>query len=212
MFLDVLNWMLAHVPGFMRPGVSWLLSGLRSITGYVSARWNALGRAAGSVYGAVAALRVHLSQFAITVYAMGLWLRDVWIPRQIQVTAGSITRWAATLLTLARNEVLGWVAQLDRLISYAVTWAGQRIDALQGYVNAWLSDLSDWAHKLTGALLHVLSGPDVLAEWVFAALWRTAMRWLLGNRDRLMDWLLRGSIGFAARLAEILEDMIVRRL
>lgn len=212
MFLDVFNWMLGHVPGFMRPGVAWLIDGLRRITGYVSARWNALGRAAASVYGAVAALRVHLAQFAFTVYVMGLWLRDVWIPRQINTAVTVVTRWAATLITILRNETLGWVSQLDRLIEYAVTWLADRIDRLLTYVNKWLSDLVDGYHALISALGHVLNGPDVLAEWLFEGLYRTTMRWLLGNRDRLLDWLLRGSIGFAVRLAEILEDMIVRRL
>jgi len=212
MFLAVFNWMLAHVPGFMRPGVNWLLDGLRRITGYVSVRWNALGRAVGAVYGAVAALRIHLGQFAVTVFVMGLWLRDVWIPRQIIDATQAIIRWAATLISALRAETAGLVSALDRLIEYAVNWLIDRLEALRAFTTHWLAQLVETTVALVKALGHVLSGPDVLAEWMFSALLRTGMRWLTSNRDRLLDWLLSGSVSFALRVAAAVEDMIVRRL
>lgn len=212
MFIAVFNWMLAHVPGFFRPGVVWLIDGLRRLTSYVSSRWNAMGRAFGRVYGSIAGLRAHMGNFVVTVYFLGVYLISVYIPRKVTDVVSKAVAVVMYWVDLARNEakalyaiVIGWtqarIAEIRVKFSDLIRWATSE-----------LSDLRNGLAQLLRALGHVLAGPDALAEWMLGGLLRVAARYALGARDRIFNWVLRDSVVFTQWVARLLEDMIVRNM
>ena len=212
MFVAIYAWMLSIVPGFLRPGVNWFLNGLRKITGYISWLWNTVGGAIGNLYGVFAAVRQHLINFAVTVVYGLLWIRFVWVPAKVSEATSWVQRWVGGVVATVRNEIIELLQQLSRWAQWAIT-----------EVKALISDVIDWAIQQLGklgalldalirALLHVLSGPEVLAEWLVAAMVKALGRYVFNQRDRLFNWLLRGSISFTGWVAGVVEDMIVRML
>lgn len=212
MFVAILDWMLANTPGFLRPGVSWLLSGLRKITGYISSLWNSVGNAAGNLYVTISAMRAHLVTFAVTVMFALLWLELVWIPAKVGEGVNLVQRITIAIIMSVRAElaqglqaVQAWaqygLGRLNALVAAVIDWATRQL----ARVDAFLAALLD-------ALAHVINGPDVLAEWLIGATWRAALRYLFSQRDRIVNWLFRGSFAFTAWIAKVLEDTLVRML
>lgn len=212
MFLGVLSWMLAHVPSFMRPGVNWLVDGLRRITGHIASVWNALGASVGALYVAVANWRGQLAQFVVTV-AHGLWwLRNVYVPGRLNALQSTIVGLINSAVNAARNNVMAVVLGLERWISDRVYELGRLIGSLTAWATTQLARVDVFLATLLRMLAHVTSGPVVLAEWLIGALYQAALRRLYAERDRIFQWLFRSSQAFTRWLADVIEDMIVRML
>lgn len=212
MFVAILNWMLANTPAFLRPGVNWLVSGLRKITGYIASLWNSVGNTFGTWYNTVAATRVHLTTFASTVVFGLLWLRYVWVPAKVGEAVSVVSALISAAVTTVRAEVLAtllglyvWarleIGRLASLASAIIDWAQQQIARIDAFGDALLR-----------ALAHVTNGPEVLSYWLIGALWKVAARYAYAQRDRIADWLLRGSQTFAIWIARVVEDTLVRML
>lgn len=204
--------MLSNTPGFMRPAVGWLLNGLRKITGYISSLWNAVGNSIGGLYNTIAAVRVHLVTFASTVVAGLLWLRYVWVPAKVYEGVNALRGVLSASIAVAKAELLDL---LGRLYTYTVAGLNE--------ARVFVRSVLDWAQRqvaridafidaLLRALAHVLSGPDVLAEWLASSTWKALGRYVYAQRDRIFEWLFRGSPSFTAWVARVIEDVLVRML
>lgn len=212
MFVAILDWMLANTPSFLRPGAAWLINGLRKITGYVASLWNLVGSAVGNLYGTIAAARNHVVTFAATVVLGLLWLRFVWVPAKVNEGVAVLRNWTASLVATAKAELLAGLHQLyawtqavlgdlRALVASVIKWAMAQVARIDAFLSALLR-----------ALAHVLSGPDVLAEWLIDATWRAALRYTYAQRDRIANWLLRGSLSFTAWVGRVVEDTLLRML
>jgi hypothetical protein len=212
MFVAIFNWMLSITPGIMRPAVNWLLGGLRKITGYISWLWNSVGNAIGNLLGVFAAVRQHIINFAVTVVYGLLWIRFVWVPAKVNEATSWFTRWVGDVIARVRNEIVEAV----QAVSHWVQWAIGEVRVLISNVIDWARDqlarIDAFISMLVRALMHVLSGPEVLAEWLAAAMLKALGRYVFSQRDRFFNWMLRGSISFTGWIAGVVEDMIVRML
>lgn len=212
MFLGILNWMLANAPAFMRPGVGWLIEGLRRITGHISALWNVLGTAAGRLLNAVASLRGQLAGFVATSVNALLWLRNTYIPARLLALQLAIIAVINQAITLAANTTLGLLLALERWVNARLAELGKLTAQILAWASQQLSRIDDLLTALVTGLLHVLSGPVVLAEWLVGAMIDAALRRLYTQRDRIFEWLFTRSHAAALWVARQLEDMIVRLL
>lgn len=212
MFLSILNYMLAHVPGFMRPAVNWLINGLQGITSFISDRWNALGRMVDRWWTQVSFWAATVSQFSWSMHYFAVWLVKVRIPSAIAVVVNAATAFLRGLIQGARDAASTLVAQ-------AITWARGLLDTLAARLSDVLAFARDWIDRLRttvsgliGALRHVLGGPEALAQWLVAALWRESIKFLRAQQDRIVLWLTRESVVFTRWLAREIEDIILRWL
>lgn len=212
MFVAIFDWMLSIVPGFFRPGVNWLLSGLRKVTGYISWLWNMVGNAIGNLYNTFAAVRAHLTTFATTVVYGLMWIRFVWVPAQVNAAVSTVTRWIGDVIARVRNEIVELVQQLSRWAQWAITELRTLITNVIDWALDQLRALGTLLDSLIRALAHVLSGPEVLAEWLAAAMLKALGRYVFSQRDRFFNWLMRGSVSFTGWVASVVEDTIVRML
>jgi hypothetical protein len=209
---DILNWLYSNVPSFMRPGLGWLLEGLRRIISWVSSFWNWLGVSVSRWVSRVMYWRDRILNYAASVVNAIVWLRTVFIPRLISETI--------YMLSNAINAVIHWLltvindglASVRWLVGVWVEFLSGIIATLGEYARYWIERITAWADRLIAALAHVLHGPDVLAEWLVAALWRRALQFLYTQRDRLAQWLLRESVTATHWLATELESVIMRWL
>jgi phage-related protein len=212
MFVAIFDWMLSAVPGFMRPGVGWLLSGLRKMTGYISSLWNSVGNAFGVLYGTIAAVRAHLVTFASTVLFGLLWLRYVWVPAKVSEAIHAIQGIVWTAVAALKAEILGALHALSSWAQWAIGEVRTFITAVVDWAAGQLAGIGEFLGRLVKALQHVLSGPDALAEWLVGGMWRALLRYAFSQRDRIFNWLFKGSFSFTVWIAQVVEDMIVRML
>lgn len=212
MFLQVFSWMLSHVPSFMRPGVSWLLDGLRRITGHIAAVWNALGTSVGAMFMAIANWRGQLAGFAVTVTSALWWLRNTYIPARINAVVSQVISLISQAVSAAHNTAVSIITGVQRWTADRLHELGQWVNGIITWVASQLARIDAFIVAVLRALVHVMSGPVVLAEWLLGALWQASLRRLYAERDRIFEWMLRRSTGFAVWIARMLEDMIVRML
>lgn len=212
MFLPIFQWMLDHVPGFMRPGVTWLLDGLRAITNYISGRWASLGRSATYWWQRLTAWFGAGIEFALTLGVFVVWLVVVFVPQYVARKTGELGRVLRSLIAAAVAAARAGLDNLQR-------WARAGLDnllRLLTLVRDWavyqFGKLIDTVGKLLRALVHVLSGPDVLAAWLAGAMWRAFLRLLYSQRERIASWLTRESVTFTRWLALEVESILLRWL
>jgi len=212
MFLDIFNWMIGHVPGFMRPAVNWLLEGLRSITNYLSQRWNAVGRAAirwltGLTYWGATVLQLagKLGDFAY-------WVVFIRIPGVVGQGLDALGRAFSAGLTAVRDFLLGVISGVKTTLQAGLNWLEARLSDLLSFASDWIDWLYTRLTALVHALAHVLNGPEVLAEWLIASIWKASLRFLRAQQDRIALWLTRESIAFTRWLTTELENIILRWL
>lgn len=212
MFLTILNWMLDHSPGFIRPAVNWLLDGLRKLTGWIASRWNWLGVSVLRFLSGVVAWRTALWDFVDSVWKRIVWLAKVVVPQAITALSKTLRSVIDTVAATLRRTI-------DAVAATIRKWAQTALDALRGALSAvktWaqqqLNKLISTVAELIKRLFPVLNGPAVLAEWLVAALWKAGYRLAYQQRDRIAQWLLSGSPAFTRWLAATLEDVLMRWL
>lgn len=212
MFLSILNFMLAHVPAFMRPAVSWLLDGVRSITNYISQRWNALGDLANVWYQRVVvwaasgvALGARLATFAV-------WLVRVRIPGVVAVAANAVISFTLGVIRGIRDDIVADIATLRLWAQQVTDWLRGKLSELISFARQWIDRIVGTLSNLIKALGHVLSGPEVLAQWLVSAMWGASLRLLYQQRDRIFSWFTRESVAFTQWVTLELENIIMRWL
>ncbi len=145
-------------------------------------------------------------------WATMAWLIKIRIPQAIGVAVNGIVSWTLRTISNARNA-------LEAAISSAVAWARARLGELQQL----LSDLIQWIRetvadirstlgyivRVVGALL---TDPAHMAEWIFGALVRKVISYIDTNADALFDLLLRRGVYYAGKVANRLEEMLVKLL
>lgn len=212
MFLDIFNWMLAHVPGFLRPAVNWLLEGLRSITNYLSQRWNALGRAVSRWLTGLIFWGATVVRLAGRVADFAYWVTFIRIPAYVGQGLDALGRAMSAGLTAVRDFLLGVINGVKQVLQSAINWLDVRLSDLANFAQDWISWLYSSIASLIHSLAHVLSGPEALAEWLIASMWRSSLRFLRAQQDRIALWLTRESVAFTRWLATELENIILRWL
>lgn len=212
MFLDIFNWMLANAPGFMRPALSWLVNGVRSITNYISQRWTSLGSIAQLWRTRVIYWLRRGLDFAVTFAAFCMWLVIIFVPNYVATKATQLVNYAKGLVGQAIGYLVGLLSDLRTWIVDRVSDLVDLLGKIRDWAKYWLDKLVIGFNDLLHALVHVLSGPDVLAEWLVAAMWRAMARLVYAQRDRIVSWLTRESVAFTQWLALQVEDIIMRWL
>lgn len=212
MFLDIFNWMLAHVPGFLRPAVNWLLEGLRSITNYLSSRWNALGRAAVRWLTTLVYWGGTVLRFVDRLGNFAYWVVFIRIPAVVGQGLDALGRAMSAGLTAVRDFLLGVVAGVKSALQAAINWLTARLEDLASFAEDWINWLYTRLTALVNALGHVLNGPEALAQWLVGSMWKASLRFLRAQQDRIALWLTRESIAFTRWLTTELENIIMRWL
>lgn len=212
MFLGILNYLLAHVPSFLRPGVNWLIDGLRKLTGHIAAIWNTLGTSAGAFLNSIAHWQSRLADFVAAV-ANGLWwLRNVYIPARLTAAQALIAALIASAVAIAYNTLMAALLAVQRWTAFLIAELSEFVGGVRDWALHQLARIDAFITALVSALSHVLSGPAALAEWLVGEMFNAALRRLYTERDRLFNWLFARSASFTVWLARQLEDMIVRLL
>lgn len=211
-FLAILNWALSVTPGFLKPGVTWLLDVLRKLTGLVASRWNALGTAVGKFGRGVASLRATLVGHATAAATLGAWIVRVLIPRAISAATSAINRVISAAVGAAIELARLAVAALRRVTELALGALSGLLADLRAWARAKVDWLTATLADLRRALGPLLGGPAALAEWLVEATVGALGRFLYRQRDRVAVWLLEGSPVFTQWLARTLESVIVRWL
>ncbi len=145
-------------------------------------------------------------------WATMAWLIKIRIPQAIGVAVNGIVSWTLRTISNARNA-------LEAAISSAVAWARARLGELQQL----LSDLIQWIRETVADILStlgyivrvvgaLLTDPAHMAEWIFGALVRKVISYIDTNADALFDLLLRRGVYYAGKVANRLEEMLVKLL
>lgn len=211
-FLAILNWALANTPGFLRPGVKWLLDLFRKVTSFISSRWNWLGTSVGRFLNAVLAFRAALWGFVSAVWLVSAWIVRILIPGAIQAARTAILRAVDVALDAAVKLANAGLAALKNWASAALNGLRALVASVKTWAVGQLNALIAKVAALIHALAPMLSGPAALAEWLVGAMVGALGRYVYRQRDRVAHWLLDSSPVFTRWLASQLEDMIVRWL
>lgn len=212
MFLNIFNWMLANVPGFMRPAVRWLIDGLRSITNHIADRWRSLGTILTAWWPQLWFWWQQIADFATTFIQFMGWLILVRIPQFVARKVSELESYLLFVVAQAKSLLSGLIAELRSWAVSAIDWLTELVNKVREWVKYWLDKLSSTLSALIHMLLHVLNGPDVLAEWLVAAMWRAFLRLVRAQQDRIASWLTRESVVFTRWLSTEIENIILRWL
>lgn len=212
MFLGIFNWMLATAPRVVRGAVAWLVDGLRGITNHISARWASLGAFTRYWWERVGFWWWRANLFANRLATFAYWLVRTRIPQVIAATVAALRAYTNTLVAQVKAFLEGLIAGLRSWAVAAVNVLKELIAAVKTWTKYWLDKLSATLAALIRLLSHVLNGPEVLAEWLVAAMWRQFLRFLRAQQDRVASWLTRESVVFTRWLTTELENLIMRWL
>lgn len=212
MFLDILNWMIARAPGFIRPGLEWLVEGIRQVVNHVSNQWNRLGMVFAYWVNAIVGWKVNLTNFALRVVSAVAWIRNVFIPYAISVAVQAMRSAIDAASAYLYGLITGGLDTLRRWVDWIVSLAHEAINAVKAFATHWIDRLIVVVSDIIRAIQHVINGPDVLAEWLVSSMWRALGRYASAQRDRIVMWLTRESVTFTRWLATELESIIMRWL
>jgi hypothetical protein len=212
MFLGILSWMIANVPSFMRPAISWLVDGLRKITGHIASLWNTLGNAIGALFNAVAVFRAYVTGFAVTVANGFWWVRNVYVPARINAMQATVAALINAAVAAGQNTVLAIVRGIERWVTDRLRELGEFASGIYEWATHQVALLVSAVNALINALRHVTSGPAVLAAWLVGEMWSAFLRYASANRDRIATWMFTQSVSFTTWIARQIEDVIVRIL
>lgn len=148
--------------------------------------------------------------FCLALEAFGFAVLYIVIPAWARNAIDQVTHWVveyvAFIVNVLRQEsralqdwARGWINYLYGWIRDVIGWAEQRI------AEVWHT--LTWTYDRVAQLLTV---PDTLAQWLFAALWRVGERWVLQNAVALGRWALAVAVTMTLRAARIIEDIIVQ--
>lgn len=209
-FLDILDWMVANSPGFMRPAVSWIVGGIRSVVNHIASTWNALGTSVITWAHSIDWSSTWQVSFAVKVLHGFTWVRNVYIPWVIGVATQALrSAIDQTSLWLYGLIVTGYTA-LQQIIGDVVREFGELILDLKRYAAYWIDRIVNYTEALVRALEHVLNGPEHLATWLVGAMWQASLRFMYAQRDRIALWFTRESEAATRWLATELENIIMR--
>lgn len=212
MFVAILNWMVAHTPGFLRPAVNWLVEGLSRITGFIASRWNTLGVKVSGWMWSVAYLKDRILNFTRATVEVLTWVKNVYIPTFVGAVGAAIRDTFNGLIDWLYGLIVGGLTALNQLLQWAVNELGELINAVQRFAQYWIDKIISYVNALVKALEPMLSGPSALAEWLVAAMWQSGKRYVYAQRDRIASWILRESVVASRWLATELENIILRWL
>lgn len=212
MFVAILNWMVAHTPGFLRPAVNWLVEGLSRITGFIASRWNTLGVKVSGWMWSVAYLKDRILNFTRATVEVLTWVKNVYIPTFVGAVGAAIRDTFNGLIDWLYGLIVGGLTALNQLLQWAVNELGELINAVQRFAQYWIDKIISYVNALVKALEPMLSGPSALAEWLVAAMWQSGKRYVYAQRDRIASWVLRESVVASRWLATELENIILRWL
>lgn len=212
MLIDILNWMIARSPGFIRPALEWLVEGIRQITNHVVNQWNRLGEVFAGWVNAIVGWSVNLIAVAVRIASVLAWLRNTFIPYAISITAQALRVAIDTTAAFLRGLIDGGLDALRRWVDWLIATVTNVIDAVKAYATHWIERLIETVSAIIRAIQHVINGPDVLAEWLVGSMWRAMARYASAQRERIVMWLTRESVTFTRWLATELESIIMRWL
>lgn len=211
-FLAALNWLIANTPAFLRPAINWLVNGLRNITNYISERWNEAGRAVNRWLTKVLYWGASIGRALARLGVFATWLVHVRIPSAIAAAVSAVVSSLSFAVQAARDFASGLVAGVRSWVTDLYNLIVGFLADVRTFVQQWIDRIRGVIADLIRALSHVLQGPEVLATWLVAAMWRASLRFLMAQRDRIALWLTRESVAFTRWLATELEDIILRWL
>lgn len=212
MFVAILNWMVAHTPGILRPAVNWLIEGLSRITGFIASRWNTLGVKVSGWMWSIAYFKDRVLNFARATLEVMTWVKNVYIPTFVGAVGASIRQTLNDTANWLRGLIEGGLATLRHWTEAVANALGSLIDAVQRFAQYWIDQIIAYLASLVQGLEHVLSGPQALAEWLVAAMWQAGKRYVYAQRDRIAQWILRESTVASRWLAAEIENIILRWL
>lgn len=178
---------------------------LVSFFGSVRSKWRTLR---ANTIGIVNAAIRHAQAVLVTLK----WLALVYIPRKIAQEAASIRTWAG-------NLIAGAIATARKLVSDAVTWAGQQLakllaalDAVRAWAIAQFNAVVSVLNQLARLVFTLLTSPERLALWLVGAMFSALLKFALDNAEKIgiALWSKRRTI--VTGLVHLLEDVLVRIL
>lgn len=131
------------------------------------------------------------------------------IPRWAQYAIDRVVNWAVAFFTPLINALR---AGLDQVFSWAIgavnilTQGIRDLMTLLQRVAADIWTILAWTYHRVVALL---TDPNALAQWLFAALFTVTLHWVEDNAVALGRWFLGRAVSLTIRGARILEDIIV---
>lgn len=209
---DVIEWFLAHVPGFLRPAAGVIASLAKGTFNRITSFMEAHGISFSKLWTAAAYFRYGLPNFMREAYETARWLKGIWVPNYIEWLRRQVVDWVVGLINWAVNK---GEAALSTLRAWAVGAINAGADLLRAWanwtlvhVNGLLADV----RALRGALAHVLGGPSALAVWLVGAMWSVLWGYVDDNLDRLADALWARRQVIILRSISRLEALIARIL
>lgn len=169
-----------------------------------------IAQAAGHVAGGGLALGTSLVRFGIALALKLPYILFVYVPARIGSVVSQLTAWTLRIVQEAKdlatqyfNDLTSFVGrQVAALVADASAFKNWAISQLAGIINTLL-----WVQNRVVALL---TNPDVLAEWLLAALWRVGTRWVEDNAAAIGRWFLGIAVRGTIAAAGMLEDIIVK--
>lgn len=212
MFTQIFNWLIARAPGFMRPAINWLVEGLQRITNFIAARWNGLGIVVTAWFWSVVYFKDRIGNLAQRIAEFGRWMRDRYIPAFVLQVANLVLRAANAAVAAVRALVVAGLATLQRWTRAAVNAVVSVITAVRRFAETWINRLRASIATLINALRPVLQGPAFLAEWLAGHMVKALLRFIFGQRERIVVWLTRESVAFTRWITREIETILLRWL
>lgn len=185
------------------------ITGLYALLSYLASAATAAERRAVAGFQA---LSVGVLQLASSQLAWARWLMVVRIPTLLATLRTEVIAVGRTELAMVRAEASAALSTLTRWTQVGFNVLDFGLATLRSFTLTELADLRQLLAQVLRTVALLAAGPDVLAQWLVAAMARALLRYLQDNTEPIVRWLLANAVKESGHLAALIEDMIVRVL
>jgi len=147
-------------------------------------------------------------EYYLTMY----YIITIRIPMYVSHKVDEALRYLSTIISTIENRIVGTVNALSR-------WVGDWINRIVDTANR----LADWALREINRILDtlgrvallvftLLTDPRRMAKWILGALVAELIKFVSDNADTILEAARKRSIVYAGRIAERIEEVLVRML
>ncbi len=132
------------------------------------------------------------------------------IPKAIAWVFNQAVHWAAVALHKVYNELRSWVKSI---YAFLVRLIHDLVNAVKGLLHTfikWATAPIRWVLHWGAWLIHLITHPDNLANWIASSILEPVIKWFLKSGLAVMVWLLRRVSESTTEFAHLIEDAIAK--
>lgn len=199
---------LGALPGDVLKGLKAAWSAVKSVWSFLVSISQLLTNAWTWVVNGIGFLGRQVGDWAGEVFST-LWdTLTSTIPKAIEWVFDQAVKWAENAVKAAVGQLRKWV---DDIYKYVVKLIHDLVNAVKAGLHdliKWVTAPVRWVLHWGAWLIHLITHPENLANWIASAILEPVVKWFLKAGSSIVVWLLRSAASKGSEVAHLFEDVL----